>query len=453
MNTNRSIQKVLAVTAAAAMCVSLSGCKSKPKEILECINNGNYDAALLIYNDWEINEKGYEKLCELLKQKLVDLVSDYANNNIDYDTAIQTMSTISTMNLSELVEPLAVASADVAGLYHSKEMYVSGESAFDSEDYVAALSRLLQVIETDCNYASAAELIESSKTKVFEKSRALADEHYYDEAIALLSDASQYIEDQSKVNEQIEILQSEKEEYLYQQTKKQALELSASYAKDNNYEDALIIINDLKYEYQREDEEVESIYAEYADKYVEFILVKADALRAEKNYIKALEMLKNAKNIVPSEKFDELQKVIEAEKPLYLCEIKNQTSDRFEEVIEGEPLTDTLGNTYPLGNLFSMSSCESGWSNYNGFVDYYLGYKYEKLHGVIAVDDRSADISSTFTIEGDGEVIFSLELNRLTVPTVIDLDVTNYNYLSFKMGDVSDEGTIYAILSDFYFYQ
>lgn len=74
------------------------------------------------------------------------------------------------------------------------------------------------------------------------------------------------------------------------------------------------------------------------------------------------------------------------------------------------------------------------------------------LTGTVSVDDISdQNHECTLKIEGDGVTLFSLVLNRKTIPTKVDIDVSNVNYLKFTLTDSSEGGHIYAILSDFRF--
>ena len=47
--------------------------------------------------------------------------------------------------------------------------------------------------------------------------------------------------------------------------------------------------------------------------------------------------------------------------------------------------------------------------------------------------------------------LYTLNLNRKTVPTEVVIDVSKVNYLSIKMSGVSDDGSVVAIISNGYF--
>ena len=197
-------------------------------------------------------------------------------------------------------------------------------------------------------------------------------------------------------------------------------------------------------------DEFSALYEKIKSDYVLIIKEKVEDLINNEDYLQAINILNNAQEIVDSEEFAELKTRIEQEKPVYLSDLKYQTSNQFELIEEGEVITDTIGNTYtPNGNLYEMTNSNDGWNENNGSVEYYLGYSYSKMYFKVAVDDISSNISSVMTIYGDDVALYTLNLDRKTVPTEVVIDVSNVNYLSINLAGASD-GNITAIIFDGY---
>ncbi len=232
--------------------------------------------------------------------------------------------------------------------------------------------------------------------------------------------------------------------------KEQALANAEGYAKQNNFENALNVLEEYRNTYGKTDLDIEAKYLDYTNAYVNFICEKVEALRKEKKYQQALTMLKNASEIVSSPTFDELAKNIENEKPIYLTEVKCQNKDNYEQVAEGTEVEDTLGNKYQYGNLYRIFTHFAHSRYNNGRADYYIGYSYEKLCGFIAVEDSGDNISAKFSILGDGVVLYSIDVTRLTAPVPLEVDVSNVNIVTIKL-DSYDQGKLQVLLSDFYF--
>ena len=127
----------------------------------------------------------------------------------------------------------------------------------------------------------------------------------------------------------------------------------------------------------------------------------------------------------------------------------NTNSTRFETVDTGDALKDTLGNTYAVGNLFTLSST-SGWSSEIGSAEYNLGYKYDHLTGTISVKEDSDEATGVLKIIGDDKTLYSLNLQRALTPTSFDVDVSSVNWLKITIEDPQN-GNIIAILSDWQF--
>ncbi|MBR6513676.1 MAG: NPCBM/NEW2 domain-containing protein [Clostridia bacterium] len=452
---NETVKKAVALTMSTAMVTTMAtGCIfSKSNRLVRYLNSNNYEKAISFYNEWEITEKEHNELVKALGEELDSIVTKYAAEKIDFEEATGIISTINTFGIYELTEPLAVTSATIYELKTSKEMYAQGMEAYENKDYPTTLRCLAGVIEKDKNYESARETFDKAEKEYIEEAlkdaKKNAEEENYETAIFTLKECLKYVNDTQEVSTVLEEITEEYEEYKFELAKKELFDEVEKYKDRGDFEEAITYVNSFIDAYGSDDE-VDNLQKSCKKDYVDMITNKVEVLRSEKKYLLAIEMLTNAMEIVQSDEFDDLMTVLEKEKPVYLCDLKYQTSNRYEQITEGETPIDTIGNTYEFGNTFEISSECGSWSNDNGYVDYYLGYKYSRLHGVIAVSDSSNNTSCTLTIEGDGKELYSMNINRLTTPTVINIDVSNVNYIKIKTGDAGS-GTIYAILSDFYF--
>ncbi len=450
--------RIAAAASSIALCSGLLGCGSKIDSITNYLQKEQYDEAVEAFGSLKITDKNREEILSKLSDAISSAVTQYAADEVSYEHASGVLEAINKMHVTGLDSELAVGYSQISSLYRSKEAYSSGVERLEAGDYLSAYSLLRQVIESDRNYENAGEKAADAMSKyeasVIASARAYADEHDYEQAVEALQSAMYNVPDSSNLQSEIQALVKEQEEYLIQAAKDEALSQAESYAADSNYESALEVLNAFKEAYDTEDSEVDSLYDEYSSNYVSFILEKAKALRDNKQYLQALEMLNNASQVVPSPEFSQLIAEINAMKPTYLCEVKCQNSFRYDPLEAGSTVADVIGNTYNPGNLFVISSQMSSWSSHElGFAEYYLGYKYNKLEGIVAVGEDSVNVNCTLTIEGDGVILQTIELTRLTVPTPVSIDVSSVNVLkvslSFSSGSGSDGDTFYAILSDF----
>lgn len=99
---------------------------------------------------------------------------------------------------------------------------------------------------------------------------------------------------------------------------------------------------------------------------------------------------------------------------------------------------------YNYGNLFYV---EHNWGDGKG--TYSLNYNYAKLKFTLAVDDRSDSMEAVFKVVGDGKVLYSIDISRRFNPVVVEIDVSNVNWIEFYVGEGSDYfSPIYALIAD-----
>ncbi len=441
----KNIKKVIALSSVAVAVLSFSGCTSRTDKIMQSMDEMNYQEALRIYNSWEMDTEERTGFVEAMRTELTEAVDKYANNTITYEDATAIVNTIHEMFLQELSQDEASAYAEIEALKKSKEMFDTGEEALEAKDYLKAIRSFECVISTDCNYESAEEKLAEAEDAYVEdvlaEAQTLIDQNAYDAALELLEKSSEEMPGIDAISEKITELQVN-----------YVLDMAETSAKSGDYEDALAILGEFDSTGAGTEvkENIAKAYDTYSKEYVSMILQKVEQLRSNKNYIQAIQMLENAYGVVPSSEFTAMIEVINNEKPMYLCEVKCQNQNKYELHTTGDPITDTLGNSYQVGNLHVISTTDGGWSEDDkGYAEYYVGYKYNKLTGVIAPADSSDNINCSISIQGDGVSLLTLDINRLTEPYAFEIDISAVNYLKICSGDVGDSGTFTTILYDF----
>ena len=445
----KSFGKVSCITMAAVSCIGLAGCGVKPKEVISDLKNQKYEEALAKYKDNDWSDKKMKELKSKLSDYLAQIVTDYAADKITYEQVTDTVTTISNMQISDTDEDIALTSASIKALYSSKQAYKAGIEWMGKKVYAEAIECFGRVIEDDCNYESAIEKIAESKELKYnkEKSEMIS-------GVDKFVKAGDYASALDKIKSFKNSLKTEDKEVdaLYDKYVKEYVATVTQKVdeavKKKDFKEAFDAVNSAEQIIDNDD--IKLLSNKVKSEYVKIIKEKVEALIGEKNYMQAMVILNNA--LVPDDAFDELMERINKEKPVYLSDLKYQSSSQYQQITEGEGVTDTLGNKYmPDGNLYEMTNTDDGWNEHQGNVDYYLGYGYNKIHFNVAVDDVSNDISSVLTVYGDDVVLYTLNLNRKTVPTEVVIDVSKVNYLSIKMSGVSDDGSVVAIISNGYF--
>ena len=416
---------------------------------IDMFNNGDYRSAYSLFSGVIKDDANYTdasakikdcvtKYCESIKERCAGYVqrNDY-DGALAYLESVKTDGDISNEILdfikdkeNELIVPSVTAVVDE---YIRKNDYYSAYTYLETQIDEKRLYSNDQVIKYEDTIISSFE--DYLKTNV-DKFMAGND---YEGAIA-------FLDSQKSVST---LLGTDSWDQLSQNVGvKYVLSKAEGYVKDNDIASALAEITNYKETNGiSENTELDTYAQKVSDEYVKMILERVIPLEEKEEYLKALTILSNAQNVVNAPEFAaEVEKINEV-KPTYLCDVKCSNWGHYEQITSGEMLTDTIGNKYELNNLFEMSSTGVG-SGWTGFADYYLGYKYKTLTGMIAVSDKSQNTSARLIIEGDNKQIYSTSLNRSTAPISINFDVSNINWLSIKLiGDNAYD--LYIILSDF----
>ncbi len=432
--------------AAALLATTLTGCSGNTSKILSEIDSQNYNGAIELYYYFDLSDSEIQALSEGVLTRINEALEKYAANEIDYSEISELLEIAYDMDLDSVSTDFAVASSRLSSLYSSKQSYKYGVEYYSEGSYSSAYSYFEEVIEDDAYYSEAAEYkskcVSEYCASVSSSVEEYTDDDDYYSAISYVTSCMNY----AFCDEVSETLKATRDQLVTEY----AINEAEEYVDEDDVATALERINELLEDYDVEDTtEIDEYRDSIKDEYVDMIMEKVEKLCDEENYTLALNMLANAQQIVESDEFSEAIEEINKIKPIYLYDLKYSTSDNFEVIDTGEELTDTIGNTYAVGNLFEMSAA-SGWSSSDGSVTYNLAYNYNTMTGVISVDDISDDATATLQILGDDVVLYSVELSRTTTPTPVTIDVSNVNWLEISLTDASG-GTIYAILSDFKF--
>lgn len=446
--------KQLAALTALLLAISLVSCGSPVDGIMNNLDQHNYSEAVSAAA--ELNEKDCAELYKKLDLKLDETVKAFAAEKIKQKDALEIIDAIGQMHLSSMQSSVLSAQGKINSLTASKKTFLSGTKLYQDKNYISAMNCFEQVSEEDCRHDDAEKLIQNCVAlygnSVIDQTKEYIAADQYDTAMSYLNkckrEASGCEEAESLIVKLINELGVE-----------EILGQAKQMVKEGDIAAALTTVTDYINETNSSDKRLIEFMDTTHKEYVDVILKKVSELSEKENYIAALKMLSNAKEVVQDKAFDEKEEKIKAVKPTYLYDLTCSNQNHFEIIDEGDPLKDTIGNRYDVGNLFTMSyySWTSG-EQYDGNAEYYLGYQYERFTGAVSVydDEKRADdtknLTATLRILGDGETLYTTTVKRSFTPTTFDLDVSKVNWLQITLSreDGSSWGTegLKVILSD-----
>lgn len=442
-----------AISKAKTKMNELSASKKAYNEAIEQINDKDFAAAYRKLDEVieaDANYKSVEEKKAECVQKYCDLIADkekeYTDKN-DLDGAKQYLKTELNKDLfsGEIRDFIQTKQAElvIPTIINSAEAYAEEEDYYNAF-YVLEASKSEQGFGNSTEYSAAVSNIkEDYKQYVTKNTDSYVAAKDYSGALSFLSKQSStaYISGLSDfVDEKYKSIEV-----------KSVIAKADEYVKDNDIATAITEITTYKEENDITDNAELNEYLDNVSKsYVAMILERVTALEEKENYIMALNILSNAKIVIDAKEFNDEVDKINAVKPVYLYDLKCTNWNRFSLVNSGKALTDTIGNKYEVGGNLYTISCKSNYSDYYGYAEYYLGYRYKTLTGILAVDDSSNNVGTTFMIEGDNIQLYSINLSRKTIPTSFTVDISNVNWLRIKLVG-NDYGDFLAILSDFQF--
>lgn len=477
------------------ICVVLASCSSKSNEIINLIDSGQYDEAIDLYEESELGEKEAGKLEDRLIELVDNTLESYTASALDYETAVKILVTICEIGVNDIDEDandaiIQICESQAETIYESfsgeeieydiaiekimgiydlcitekviqiqtdidrldsvRKTYNSAVEYYENGEYLNAIEMFFIVVESGINSEDAFGYIEKAEAayvaNILSEANSYVKKHDYETAIQVLEDAQDDVYDASAIINEIANVEAAQAAYEQECIKQEAMSTAEALAGWGDYENALITLSTYLSTNNSNDDEVIEIYDTYKNEYVEFISAKVKKLMDEEDYLTAINMLDNV--VVSSIEFDNLRTEIEDVKPTYLCELKSMTSRCYEHITD-KIAEDTVGNVYDSSNVFNISALTY---SEEGYAHYYLGYKYDRLSGVIAVDDDSNQKSKTpqtLIIRGDDKILYSLDMTLLTLPQEIDLDISSVNTLSITMEPNGASWRITAILADF----
>jgi len=340
------------------------------KKVTDALKNGNYNEAVLLYEDLE---EPSDNLIKSLKEHIDTIYINYKNNIIDYDTARLELDTIGKMDIVDEIYKYTEISSKIDDLNNSRTAFDTAKVFEENGDYVNAIAQYKLVIEDDSNYESAKESIISAMD-------------LYKQSI--LMDSSEAV------------------------------------AK-KDYETALSILNDSLVTLIN-DSEIKKQITVYTVAFETETLKKAENLIKAKKFDEAESMLNDALGISPdNSKLTEKLNSISSLRPVELKSVVVIDSSNFEYM--NELFIDSFGNNYE--GWYKFDPCY-----YNPYVIYNLNKNYSRLNcSLVANKITGSDRVFSFSIYADGKLIYSVtDYTKTTGKKNISLDVSNVTKLEFR---------------------
>lgn len=375
--------------------------------------------------------------------KLIDQTIEYAKTNYgDYSRFYDAANYLK--NQAENFEDTTVfdeAIKTYMDKYADQQIEYSKTNYIDREKYLEAIDYLNNQLDNfDDKTVFDAKITEYEglySDFIIKKADAeINDNENLEGAIKMIEDAKENIKDTKKFDDKLKALYE------------LAIDTDLAEAKGSidakNYYAALVSLNSLSERYKG-NEKYDKMYDEASKAYIDGILPVIDGHIESEDYANAYIACSNALEVLPENKElnTRMEKILPL-KPTLLSEMQISESSYFDLLTNEEVpfYKDVIGNNYVPTNLFQIHLSDPDWSDAEeGYAKIYLGAQYKSLNGTAVLNDNSETGTCNLIILADDEIIYNQPYDRTTVPQAINLDVTDKQWIEFKITYPEEKGS------------
>lgn len=311
------------------------------------------------------------------------------------------------------------------------EAYELGQFYYEKGEFEQAIKMLRGVSENSDDYVEAQKLLMDAvigyRASLMDIAGTYVERNDYTLAINILNSGLDVIPEDSELIRAIEDYSLEYTDTI----RTEAITKAEAYAMEQNYADALIIIQNAIADIGS-DVELSALSDSYMARYKEDVLKQADASLNTDGYLSAIEIVKGGLKIIPSdEDFAAAVKLYESYKPISLDSLEIwQYGNSKCGPYTFETEVDNYGNTYD-------SVYSGGGGNYN---IYKIDGNYSTLSGVFCMkkEYNSRNDENSLYIYGDDVLLGKYTTTGGAEPLEFSVDISGVSLL--KIRPVSQRG-------------
>lgn len=388
-------------------------------EVVEEYKNGElkYDTAISALS--ALGEMGFEgtdeKRTDIMAAYANDIVSQYESGKMTYDDAKTALEGVKADGYAEadtLIQNITSSNDAVNALEKADDYYESG-------DYENAITEYEKVPESDENYAEAqeklAKVYKDYISKTVKSAKNYNSAKNYKQAIQVIETAYGVLPASVDKSE----LDTVKEESLTGYKTSVADDV-AEYKEDEKWSEAFAAIDDaIAFD---DNEYFQTLKTNTEEDYVKSVTATVNAHLEKEDYISAKRVADNALTVLPNNTaLKELKEDVEKATPVYLLDVCDPyASSKYKEYVNGE-LINMGGTSYT--NAFAL---EDGYAIFN------IDSKYSTLSFMLGHCDGTDMRSTTVKIYCDGILKKQIDLKAEALPQKVTIDITGVNQLKIE---------------------
>lgn len=395
--------------------------RSKSGTFLKMLEEGKVEEAKEYYDDNLAGDASEtSKAYEASKKEIDNIVSEYYNNTILYDDAVEKLNIYSEFYIENVKE----AEEKIDTLKASRDAFQNAETAYNEQNYQKAYEEYQKVIIEDENYEEARRRMAESYNVVYQQIKDTAAQKASEgkllDAVDYLSEQlmSLNTEDRETVTEEI---QKYKEQYAEQQWEqiKEIEDYEQKYTAIFQLEEEVGNIEALR----KMKEELDADYEDY-------MIAQVNSVLETRNLENAMQLIYAAeKHIAGSVEIQKLKDSIKDYNPVSILDLEPYAIGGFDLGKDTEA-EDNMGNTYETALVGYMDDDDDQYNIYD------IGGKYNILTGTVCITKRSIGTKRTGYIKIYGDDVLLWADNNITAntkPYDISVNISGVTDLKIEM--------------------
>ena len=287
MNKKKKIIIVSTITCVVVVAVAamLAFMWSRPiNKFNRAVKEGKINQAVRIYITADYDEQ-YD-MSDSILDKIDEYYDAFLNNDITYDEVVDFLKMAQHIENEAVNEKITIVSSRLNTLYESKKSYSAAVNAYNDGDYAYAYKMYNKVIYEDTYFEKASEGAKDAKNEyiaqVLSNVEVCKAEGNYSKAVSQIRDAIEVIGKSTSLDEEMEICKA----LVVTQEVEASISEADTYISAGNYVDAIRLLENKKEIYN--DDRLISKLTECCSIYSDFVISNMDSAYSEVRYSDAI---------------------------------------------------------------------------------------------------------------------------------------------------------------------
>jgi len=371
-------------------------------DVVAALVEGDYSVALEL-----VEELDSDDLYGHMSERLNVLSAEFLAEEIEFAVATTELDTIGRMDIPELAGQLSETREYINDLNASRAAFNTAETFFEDGNYAQAIVQYGLVIQDDPNYEGARQGVgratDAFREDALASARSYSSDNDYENAMRVLNDALLVIQDDAEITQELNLFMASHADA----NRQMALDTAADYADSENWANAISTLNNAL-RTMPDDSLIADRLRGYEQSFITSSMDSANSLVEEGRHDDAIVVLNEVSRSVPNnQQVQEEISRIEGLRPIGLANVVVVDSRHYEHFLD--IFTDSFGNHHHESFLFNPRASGNDFSvaDRTSYAVFNLNREYSTF---------SADLVAPAGLYSGAEFLIEIWLDDSTAP-------------------------------------